>query len=171
MASYQSVIGNIGVVYSAAVKTQEANYREIYEENCHRIYSLGFWMTDNELVAEQLLNNTFLRAFANSDEPKTENVDCAFMIEMREMFAIGSLTLDTVSTSEPSNIRTNMKRVHLERAVVQLPATEKLIFLYHDVEGYDHEQISRLVGVSKEESMFGLHQARLTVRELVAQMQ
>lgn len=170
MASYQSVIGNIGVVFSA-VETQKANYREIYEENCHRIYSLGFWMTDNEMVAEQLLNNTFLRAFATSDEPKTENVDHAFMIEMREMFAIGSLTLSTDAKTEPTNIRSNMKRVHLERAVVQLPATEKLIFLYHDVEGYDHDQISHLVGVTKEESMFGLHQARLTVRELVAQMQ
>jgi RNA polymerase sigma-70 factor (ECF subfamily) len=170
MASYQSVIGNINLVFSA-VETQKANYRKIYEENCHRIYSLSFWMTDNELVAEQLLNNTFLRAFATCDEPKTESIDHAFLTEMREMFAIGSLTLTALPQRETMSIVGNMKRVHLERAVVQLPATEKLIFLYHDVEGYDHEQISRLIGVSKEESMFGLHQARMTVRALVAQMQ
>lgn len=170
MASYQSVIGNINLVFSA-VETQKANYRKIYEENCHRIYSLSFWMTDNELVAEQLSNNTFLRAFATCDEPETENIDHAFLTEMREMFAIGSLTLTALPQSETMSIVGNMKRVHLERAVVQLPATEKLIFLYHDVEGYDHEQISRLIGVSKEESMFGLHQARMTVRALVAQMQ
>jgi RNA polymerase sigma-70 factor, ECF subfamily len=170
MASFQGVIGNIGVVYSA-VETQKANYREIYEENCHRIYSLSFWMTDNELVAEQLLNNTFLRAFAVSNEPKAENIDRAFIAEMREMFAIGSLTLSSTVDTQTSNVRSNMKRIHLERAVVQLPATEKLVFLYHDVEGYDHDQIGRLIGVTKEESMFGLHQARLRVRELVSQMQ
>jgi len=170
MASYQGVIGNLSVVFSAA-ETQKANYRKIYEENCHRVYSLSFWMTDNELVAEQLLNNTFLRAFATSDEPKTESIDHAFLTEMREMFAIGSLTLTALPQNEITSIAGNMKRVHLERAVVQLPATEKLIFLYHDVEGYDHDQIARLIGVSKEESMFGLHQARLTVRALVAQMQ
>jgi RNA polymerase sigma-70 factor, ECF subfamily len=170
MASFQGVISNISVVFSA-VETQKANYREIYEENCHRIYSLSFWMTDNELVAEQLLNNTFLRAFATCDEPKTESIDHAFLTEMREMFAIGSLTLTALPQNETASIVGNMKRVHLERAVVQLPATEKLIFLYHDVEGYDHDKISRLIGVSKEESMFGLHQARLTVRALVAQMQ
>jgi RNA polymerase sigma-70 factor, ECF subfamily len=170
MASFQGVISNIGVTFPA-VETQKANYREIYEENCHRIYSLGFWMTDNELVAEELLNNTFLRAFASSSEPKAENIDHAFLTEMREMFAIGTLTLSAVSQTETSGIQTNMKRIHLERAVVQLPATEKLIFLYHDVEGYDHDQICRLIGVTKEESMFGLHQARLTIRALVAQMQ
>jgi len=163
-------MSNIGVMFSV-VETQKANYREIYEENCHRIYSLGFWMTDNELVAEELLNNTFLRAFASSNEPKAENIDHAFLTEMREMFAIGSLTLSSVSQPEKSGIQSNMKRVHLERAVVQLPATEKLIFLYHDVEGYDHQQISQLVGITNEESMFGLHQARLLIRALVSQMQ
>ena len=170
MASFQGVIGSFGAVYSA-VDTQKANYREIYEENCHRIYSLSFWMTDNELVAEQLLNNTFLRAFAGSKSPKSESIDRAFLTEMREMFAIGSLTLSSAANAETSQIRSNMKRVHLERAVVQLPATEKLIFLYHDVEGYDHERIGQLIGVTKEESMFGLHQARLRIRELVSQMQ
>jgi len=168
MASFQGVIGNI--VYSA-VETQKANYREIYEENCHRIYSLSFWMTDNELVAEQLLNNTFLRAFAGSNKPKAENIDRAFIAEMREMFAIGSLTLSSAVDTQISSVRSNMKRIHLERAVVQLPATEKLIFLYHDVEGFDHDQIGRLIGVTKEESMSGLHQARLRLRELVSRMQ
>ena len=170
MASFQGVIGSFGAVYSA-VDTQKANYREIYEENCHRIYSLSFWMTDNELVAEQLVNNTFLRAFAGCHGPKSENIDHAFLTEMREMFAIGSLTLSCSANAETSKIRSNMKRVHLERAVVQLPATEKLIFLYHDVEGYDHEKIGQMIGVTTEESMFGLHQARLRIRELVSQMQ
>jgi DNA-directed RNA polymerase specialized sigma24 family protein len=59
----------------------------------------------------------------------------------------------------------------LERAVVQLPATEKLIFLLHDVESYEHERIAKLLGITTDESKFGLHQARLRVRELVARMQ
>jgi RNA polymerase sigma-70 factor (ECF subfamily) len=64
-----------------------------------------------------------------------------------------------------------MKRVHLERAVVQLPATEKLIFLFHDVEGYEHLSIARLLGISEDESKLGLHQARVFVREFVSRMQ
>ena len=60
--------------------------------------------------------------------------------------------------------------VHLERAVVQLPSTEKMIFLLHDVEGYEHEKIAHLLGLSVQESQFGLHQARLQMRELISHM-
>src|SRR5436190_684871 len=64
----------------------------------------------------------------------------------------------------------NIKRIHLERAVVQLPATEKLIFLMHDVDGYEHSRIARLLGLTEEESRLGLHQARVQIRALIAQM-
>ena len=127
-------------------------------------------MTDNELVAEQLAANTFLRAFARNSEPDASKIDQAFLAEVREMMPIGILTLEA-SASNGSTIRGNMKRVHLERAVVQLPATERLIFMLHDVEGYDHNKIGSLLGITLEESQLGLHQARIAVRELVSQMQ
>ena len=38
-----------------------ARYEEVYEENHHRVYSLAFWMTDNELNAEELMAATFGR--------------------------------------------------------------------------------------------------------------
>ena len=56
-------------------------------------------------------------------------------------------------------------------AVVQVPPTERLIFLMHDVEGYDHARIARLLGVNEAESQTGLHQARIRIRQLVADMQ
>jgi DNA-directed RNA polymerase specialized sigma24 family protein len=42
------------------------------------------------------------------------------------------------------------------------------MFLLHDVEGYEHSRVARLMGVSEEESRLGTHQARLRVRELLA---
>lgn len=141
----------------------------IYNENCHRIYSLAFWMTDNELTAEQLSANTFLRAFAGANPPTTESIDRAFLAEVRELVPVGPLTLNCVASSD-IRVQGNIKRIHLERAVVKLPATEKMIFLMHDVEGYQHERIAHLLGISEEESQIGLHQARVQIRELVAQM-
>ncbi len=73
MSSSLSVISNLGVLIPA-VQSHTANYDEIYSEHCHRIYSLAFWMTDNELTAEQLAGNAFLRAFAASDAPRTEQI-------------------------------------------------------------------------------------------------
>jgi RNA polymerase sigma-70 factor (ECF subfamily) len=126
-------------------------------------------MTDNELVAEQVAANVFLRAFASSASPRTEHIDQAFLDLVRELTPVGALTLKS-RVSQAKSILGNIKRVHLERAVVQLPATEKLIFLLHDVEGYDHQRIARLLGIDENESQFGLHQARVEIRELVSRM-
>jgi len=83
---------------------------------------------------------------------------------------VGTLTLNCALANDTRSIHGNVKRIHLERAVVQLPATEKLIFLMHDVEGYEHDRISRLLGISEEESRYGLHQARIRIRNLIAAM-
>ena len=166
-SSLQSAIDRI-TTYVPALETRKTRYNEIYRENCDRIYSLAFWMTDNELTAEALSSNTFLRAFAKTDEPANEQIDRAFLAEVREFTTIGTLTLNCVANND--SIHGNVKRIHLERAVVQLPATEKLIFLMHDVEGYEHGRISRLLGISEQESRLGLHQARVEIRNLVAKM-
>lgn len=170
MASFfQGVIEN-AAIFAPATETRTAEYSEIYNEHCHRIYSLAFWMTDHELAAEELAAHTFLRAFSSINAPTPDQIDHAFLAEVRELTAIGNLTLNSEISPDLLSVRGNMKRIHLERAVVQLPATEKLIFLLHDVEGYAHERIGKLLGVTVDESKFGLHQARLRIRDLVARM-
>ena len=142
--------------------------QKVFEKNRHRVYSLAFRMTDNELVAEELMVNVFCRAFALSSHPEAENVDRALVAELRELMPLGSLSLQCDPCSKVGAFRRNTKRVDLERAVVQLPATERLVFLLHDVESYDHARIGRLLGLSEQESAYGLHQARLRIRELLA---
>lgn len=145
-------------------------YQEVFEQNRHRVYSFAFWMTDNELAAEELLGNTFRRAFAANEVPSAEVIDNAFLNEVRELMALGVLTLECAVATEVSDIRSNVKRVHLERAVVQLPATERLIYLMHDGEGYSHARIGHMLGLTEDESKLGLHQARVRIRELVSNM-
>jgi RNA polymerase sigma-70 factor, ECF subfamily len=117
-----------------------------------------------------LAANTFLRAFAGAVRPGQEQIDQSFLTEVREMMPVGSLSLNNAAVAELESIRGRVKRHVLERAVVQLPPTERLIFLWHDVDGYHHAKISHLLGLSEQESRFGLHQARLQVREQVSRM-
>ena len=167
-SSLQSAINSLATYFPAT--ESQTRYSEIYEDHCHRIYSLAFWMTDNELTAEQLSANAFLRAFAMAEQPTCDQIDRAFITEVRESTLIGTLTLHCAISPETRTIYGNIKRIHLERAVVQLPATEKLIFLMHDVEGYQHSRVARLLGLTEEESRLGLHQARVQIRALIAQM-
>jgi RNA polymerase sigma-70 factor, ECF subfamily len=156
--------------YLPVAEEKLEQYRQIYQSNYHRIYALAFRMTDNELTAEELVGNVFRRAFSLVASPSAEVLDRALIRELREHVTIGPLTLECSAATEVANVRNNVKRVHLEEAVAQLPATERVIFLMHDVEGYDHARISRTIGLSADESRAGLHQARLRMRELLARM-
>lgn len=163
LAGYATILPTVAAV-------RQEVYEAVYENNRHRLYSIAFWMTDNELEAEELMRNTFLRAFANQSEPSAEMLDRALLAELRELMPIGVLTLEEGLCTETPSIRRNIMRVHLERAVVQLPATERMIFLMHDVEGYDHDRIARTIGLEKDESIQGLHQARLRLRSRLAEL-
>jgi DNA-directed RNA polymerase specialized sigma24 family protein len=143
-------------------------HSKVYEQNRHRVYSLAFWMTDYELAAEQLMTQTFCRAFASSQEPTADEIDRALISELREYISLGPLTLDCAPSDRVLSVRRNTMRVDLERAVVQLPNTERMIFLMHDVERYDHTRIASLLKISLQSSIEGLHQARLRMRELLA---
>ena len=169
MASNFLTISRVGLI--PGLENQTAQFSRIYNENCHRVYSLAFWMTDHEQVAEQVATNVFLRAFASGRPPSAEQIDRALLEEFRDLVTMEGLTLCCEASAESSSMGRNMKRVHLERAVVQLPATEKLIFLLHDVEGYAHARIARLLGITEGDCRLGLHQARLRVRELVSKIQ
>jgi len=100
----------------------------------------------------------------------TEQVDQAFAAEAWELTPLDTLTLDLAVAPASKSIYGNMKRIHLEQAVVQLPATERLIFLFHDVEAYDSARIGQLLGFSEGQVNIGLHRARMRIRELVALM-
>ena len=145
------------------------HYEDIYEGNRHRIFSLAFYMTYSELEAEEVMAQTFCRAFRAFQRPTAEQLDRALVSELRTTRPIGTLTLNArpKAAQADAQVRRNTKRADMEEAVVQLPATERMIFLMHDVESYSHERIAKTMGISQEESKAGLFQARLRIREIL----
>ena len=58
-------------------------------------------------------------------------------------------------------------RVNLQRAVNQLAPGYKSIFVLHDVNGYEHNEIARMLGCSISNSKSQLHKARIVLRQLL----
>ncbi|HEV2118165.1 MAG TPA: sigma factor-like helix-turn-helix DNA-binding protein [Terriglobales bacterium] len=164
----QAKITGLAAHFPVAAEQSLARYEKAYDEHRHRVYALAFWMTDSEMAAEEISASVFARAFASDSSPSAEAVDRILLAEIRDLMPIGVLRLNIAPVTEVASVRGNVKRVELERAVVQLPPTERMIFLLHDVEAYDHARIARTLGVSEQESQYGLHQARLRLRQLLA---
>ena len=155
--------------FSAVAPELVASRESVYNAHQNRLYAFAFWMTGNELQAEELMERTFVRAFLEAAIPTQEMLDRALVAEVQSFTPLGMLTLNQQGTSEVLNVRGNVKRCELERAVLQLPATERLIYLMHDGDGYSHAQVASTLAISERDSRRGLHQARLELRSLLAQ--
>ena len=169
MATFEASLAAFPSIMEVVKAPTAERYKEVFQQNRDRIYSLAFWLTDNELTAEEISVRVFSRAFASPTEPKSERIDRILISELRDIAPIGVLTLAAEPTAD-RNVRANQQRVLLERAVVQVPATERLAFLLHDVEGYDHARVARTLGITEQESRRAVMQAKILIRELMAQM-
>ena len=61
-----------------------------------------------------------------------------------------------------------VNRLDLERAIAQLPEGARAAFLLHDVEGFQHQEIATILGISEGTSKSQVHKARLRLRTLLA---
>jgi RNA polymerase sigma-70 factor (ECF subfamily) len=59
----------------------------------------------------------------------------------------------------------SIDRLQLQRAIEKLPPGYKTVFVLHDVEGFEHNEIAEMVGCSIGNSKSQLHKARLKLRD------
>ena len=69
-------------------------------------------------------------------------------------------------TENPSQMPV-VDRIALDKAVSQLPPGYRAVFVLHDVEGHEHEEVARLLGCSVGTSKSHLHKARMKLRQLL----
>ena len=60
-----------------------------------------------------------------------------------------------------------LDRITLESAISKLPPGYRAAFILHDIEGYDHEEVARLLGCAVGTSKSQLHKARTKLRKIL----
>jgi RNA polymerase sigma-70 factor (ECF subfamily) len=58
-------------------------------------------------------------------------------------------------------------RIALDKAIAQLPPGYRMVFILHDVEGHEHDEIARMLGCAVGTSKSQLHKARMKLRRLL----
>ena len=61
----------------------------------------------------------------------------------------------------------HVDRLTLDKAIKELPRGYRMVFVLHDVEGFEHEEIAKMLGVSVGTSKSQLHKARMKLRDLL----
>jgi RNA polymerase sigma-70 factor (ECF subfamily) len=72
---------------------------------------------------------------------------------------------DSVGVALPSDTES---RIDLERAIAALPPGARTVFVLHDIEGYRHEEISKMTGSAEGTLRAQLHRARKLLMEALS---
>jgi len=173
-----------GVLARAQAGDHQA-FAQLYSLHKRRIYSLCLRMVGNIAEAEDLTQEAFLQLHRKI---ATFRGDSAFstwlhrlainvvLMQLRKK-GLSLISLDEAMEPAPEEgpgrsfgapdlaLTGAIDRLALERAVADLPAGYRLIFILHDVEGYEHNEIAAMLDCSIGNSKSQLHKARLKLRD------
>ena len=162
-----------------------AAFEELYSRHSRRVYSLCLRMTANTAEAEDLAQEVFIQLFRKIGSFRGESQFTTWLhrltvnqvlmhfrkrgVRLEQTTEDGEAPVQVVRGTEDPSRMPVVDRIALERAVAGLPPGYRAVFVLHDVEGHEHEEIARLLGCSVGTSKSQLHKARMKLRTLLRQ--
>jgi RNA polymerase sigma factor (sigma-70 family) len=158
----------------AARRGEEWAFRTLYRRHTPRVYAVALrmlaWRRDD---AEDVVQETWLRAASGLQGFRGDSafstwvtgiaIRCAFEAMRRHRDdGVGSGEDGAVAGAAVGT--TGEARLDLERAIAALPGGYRAVLVLHDVHGYTHAEIARLLGVDEGTSKSQLSRARRAVR-------
>ena len=161
-------------------------FQALYDKHKRRVYSLCLRMTANTAEAEDLTQEAFLQLYRKIATFRGESAFSTWLHRLSVNVVLMHLrkkSLPVVSLEETTQgeddtpkkdfgaedlaLAGSIDRLQLQRAVDDLPPGYRMIFVLHDVEGYEHNEIATIVGCSIGYSKSQLHKARMKLRDLL----
>jgi RNA polymerase sigma-70 factor (ECF subfamily) len=159
------------------------SFEELYDRHNRRVYSLCLRMTQNTAEAEDLAQEAFIQLFRKIGSFRGDSAFTTWLhrltvnqvlmhfrkrsVKMERTTEEGETPVQIVRGTENPNAMPVLDRIALDRALVQLPPGYRTVFVLHDVEGHDHEEIAKFLGIAVGTSKSQLHKARMKLRKLL----
>ncbi len=155
----------------------------IYQRYHRRTFSLCLRMTNNQTEAEDLTQEVFIQLFRKVGSFRGDSAFSTWLhrltvnqvlmhfrrrsVKNEKVSESGEVPDQIVHGTANPNKMPVVDRLALNKAIEQLPPGYKKVFILHDVEGYEHEEIARMLKLSVGTSKSQLHKARLKLRGLL----
>lgn len=158
-------------------------FEEVYRNYHRRVYAQCLRMTRNVAEAEDLTQEVFIQLYRKLKTFRGESLFTtwlhrlttnAVLMHFRRMAARPERTTENsedlnqfVTGTENLNATSLVDRIALDQAIRQLSPGYRAVFILHDVEGYEHHQISQILGCAVGTSKSQLHKARMKLRRML----
>ena len=155
-----------------------AAFRILYDRSADRVHRTARWLLGSSDV-EDVVQDVFIRAWQQLPSLRQPeafdgwlhrlavNVILRSRAQWRhraDREPAGNSASSAAAPQSPPGLR-----LDLERAVGVLPPRARHVFLLYDVEGYSHEEIGSMLGISHHTSRSQLHRARSLLRGLLGE--
>lgn len=161
-----------------AAQGDSASFRALYDRHVDRVFRLAYRMAGHEDIARDITQEAFVRAHARLSQFRGEAAFSTWLHTItrsvalneirkvdrhrkreQELETTGGLVARHVPRSDPD------LKDRLSAAVDALPEIYRIVFLMHDVEGYNHGEIARTLDVAEGTSKARLSRARAKLRD------
>jgi RNA polymerase sigma-70 factor, ECF subfamily len=162
-------------------------FAQLYSIHKKHVYSLCLRMVGSVEEAEDLTQEAFLQVHRKIDTFRAESalstwvhrltINVVLMHLRKKGLQLNSLDemMEAGSDQRPGRsfgardltLSGAIDRLTLERAIRDLPAGYRLVFVLHDIEGFDHNEIASILDCSIGNSKSQLHKARFKLRKFL----
>jgi RNA polymerase sigma-70 factor, ECF subfamily len=167
----------------SATKGNMFAFEELYNRHHRRVYSLCLRMLQNTHEAEDLTQEVFIQLYRKIGSFRGDSAFTTWLhrmtvnqvlmhfrkrtVKFEKTTEEGETPVQIVTGTENQDKMPIVDKIALDSAIEQLPEGYKKVFVLHDVEGYEHEEVARILGCSVGTSKSQLHKARLKMRKLL----
>jgi RNA polymerase sigma-70 factor (ECF subfamily) len=149
-------------------------FERLYRAHVNRIHALARRMLNPD-EANEATQDVFVRAWQKIGSYRGEAAFGTWLHRLAVNVLLGRrqvlklererhLEDDSALELLPAKVRHPDLSVDFEAAIVKLPPGARQVFVLHDVEGYRHEEIATLLGVTTGTTKAQLHRARMLLR-------
>jgi len=169
-------MGDSADVALAAAGDRQA-FERLYRLHANRVYSLCTRMAGSRTKGEELTQDVFVRTWEKLPQFRGESAFSTWLHRLAVNVVLNARKTEGKESSrtdetdvgderwtEVARAPMHIERMDLSDAIAKLPAGARKVFVLHDIEGYKHEEIAELCGITSGGSKAQLHRARLLLR-------
>ncbi|MGQ0702684.1 MAG: RNA polymerase sigma factor [Gemmatimonadales bacterium] len=174
----------VGSAMSDLVRRAQAGdaqaFEALYRANVGRVHALCLRLAGEAQAAGELTQDVFVRVWETLSSFRGESAFSSWLhrvamnVFLAQRRASGRRERRVLTTDAPGLLERSGdaapagNAVDLERAIAQLPEGARVVFMLHDVQGYQHGEIARLMGIAEGTSKAQLFRARRLLREALS---
>jgi RNA polymerase sigma-70 factor, ECF subfamily len=156
----------------------QAAFRELYDTHVDRIFRLTYRMAGDEDLARDYTQEAFVRAFQRLDQFRGDSRFGTWLHSIAVSVTLNGLRRvkrnrerEQPLASAPQ-VAGRMEvgaevKTRLKEAIDALPELYRTVFLMHDLEGYSHNEIAKVLDMAEGTSKARLSRARAKLRDLL----